>query len=159
MKETRSIRWKKNDKKERGTDIVLHINEEDKEFLEDHRIESLLKKYCKFLPVSIKFGTKKETIYEGEGEEKEEKTIEVDNIINNSSPAWKKQPTELTDEDYKNFYNELYPFSPAPMFWIHLNIDFPFNLTGVLFFPKLGNSFEVQKNKNPVIFQSGLRNG
>ena len=138
---------RKNDKETRGTDIVLHINEENKEFLEESRIEGLLKKYCRFLPVTIKFGTKTETIYEGEGDDKEEKKIEVDNIINNTRPAWKKQPSELSDEDYQNFYNELHPFSAPPMFWIHLNIDYPFNLTGILYFPKLGNSFEVQKNK------------
>lgn len=156
-KKTKSVTWtcegdpqytlEDNDKETRGTDIVLHINEENKEFLEDQRIEQLLQKYCRFLPVSIKFGTKTETIEEGEGEEKEEKKIEVDNIINNTNPAWKKQPSELTDEDYQAFYRELHPFSQAPMFWIHLNIDYPFNLTGILYFPKLGNSFEVQKNK------------
>lgn len=136
-----------NDKPERGTDVVMYINEENKEFLEETRIQQLLDKYCKFLPIPIKFGTKTDTIYEGEGEEQEEKEIEVDNIINNTNPAWRKQPTELTDEDYKNFYNELYPFSAPPLFWIHLNIDYPFNLTGILYFPKLGNSLEVQKNK------------
>lgn len=156
-KKAKSVTWtcegdpqytlENNDKKNRGTDIVLHINEENKEFLEEQRIEQLLQKYCRFLPVPIKFGTKTETISEGEGEDLEEKKIEVDNIINNTNPAWKKQPSELTDEDYKNFYRELHPFSQAPMFWIHLNIDYPFNLTGILYFPKLGNSFEVQKNK------------
>lgn len=142
-----SYTLKPNDKTERGTDVVMHINEESEEFLEEQRIQQLLDKYCKFLPVPIKFGTKTETIYEGEGDDKEEKTIEVDNIVNNTSPAWRKQPTELTDEDYKNFYKELYPFSSPPLFWIHLNIDYPFNLTGILYFPKLGNNFEVQKNK------------
>jgi molecular chaperone HtpG len=137
----------KNDKESRGTDIVLHINEENKEFLEDHKVEALLNKYCKFLPIPIKFGTKTETIYEGEGEEQEEKKVEVDNIINDTHPAWKKSPSDLTDEDYKNFYNKLYPFSSEPLFWIHLNIDYPFNLTGILYFPKLGNNIEVQKNK------------
>lgn len=136
-----------NDKTTRGTDMVLHIADDASEYLEAHRIQELLNKYCRFLPIPIKFGTKKETIEEGEGEEKETKTIDVDNIINNTNPIWKKQPTELSDEDYKNFYEELHPFSPAPMFWIHLNIDYPFNLTGVLYFPKLGNAFEVQKNK------------
>ncbi len=136
------------EKTARGTDIILHINEDNKEFLEDNRIEELLKKYCKFLPVAIKFGTNKETIDEGEGDEKTSKEIEVDNIINNPAPAWKKQPNELTDEDYRKFYEELYPFSyQTPMFWIHLNIDYPFNLTGILYFPKLNNSMEVQKNK------------
>ncbi|MCO6487796.1 MAG: molecular chaperone HtpG [Phaeodactylibacter sp.] len=136
-----------NDKKERGTDVILYINEENKEFLQKHRIEQLLGKYCKFLPVSIKFGTKTEQITEGEGEEAKEKEIEVDNIINNTSPAWVKQPTDLKDEDYQAFYQELYPFSSTPLFWIHLNIDYPFHLTGILYFPKLANNFELQKNK------------
>lgn len=135
------------EKAERGTDVILYMNEEDKEFLEDHRIEQLLKKYCRFLPVPIKFGKRKETVYEGEGDEKKADTIEVDNIINNTNPTWKKQPAELKDEDYRSFYNELYPFSQEPMFWIHLNIDYPFNLTGILYFPKLSNTLEVQKNK------------
>ena len=135
------------EKAERGTDIVLHISEDSLEFLEESRIDGLLNKYCKFLPVPIKFGTRTEKIKEGEEEEAEEKEIEVDNIINNPNPLWKKQPAELSDEDYQNFYRELYPFSAAPMFWIHLNIDYPFNLTGVLYFPKLSNNFEVQKNK------------
>src|SRR5690606_4962296 len=99
-----------NNKKERGTDIVLHVSDDAKEFLSESRIQGLLDKYCKFLPVPIKFGTKKETIYEGEGEDKKSKEIEVDNIINNIHPAWKKQPAELKPEDYKSFYNELYPF-------------------------------------------------
>lgn len=132
---------------DRGTDVVLYINEENKEFLERNRIEELLKKYCKFLPVPIQFGTRTETYTEGEGEDSEQKTRDVPNVINNPDPIWKKPPAELTDEDYQSFYQELYPFSPAPMFWIHLNIDYPFNLTGILFFPKLGNTLEVQKNK------------
>jgi len=134
-------------RKDRGTDITLHISDDATEYLEEGRIQTLLDKYCKFLPVEIKFGTKTETIYEGEGEEKESKEITVDNIINNPNPAWKKSPRSLKDEDYKKFYNELYPYSQPPLFWIHLNIDFPFNLTGILYFPKLGNSIEVQKNK------------
>jgi len=136
-----------NKKKDRGTDIVLHISDDSTEYLEEGRIQGLLDKYAKFLPVEIKFGTKKETIYEGEGDDKEAKEIEVDNIINNPNPIWKKQPRSLKDEDYKKFYNELYPYSAPPMFWIHLNIDFPFNLTGILYFPKLNNNLEVQKNK------------
>ncbi|MEQ8706045.1 MAG: molecular chaperone HtpG [Phaeodactylibacter sp.] len=136
-----------NDKDFRGTDVILHISDEEKEFQENHRIQQLLDKYCKFLPVEIKFGTRTETVTEGEGEDAEEQEVEVDNIINNPDPAWRKQPAELKDEDYKAFYNELYPFSTPPMFWIHLNIDFPFNLTGILYFPKLGNNFEAQKNK------------
>jgi molecular chaperone HtpG len=139
---------KANKKTQRGTDIVLHINDENKEFLENHRIEELLTKYCKFLPVPIKFGTKKETIEEGEGDKKKEKEVTVDNIINNVAPAWKKQPNDLNDDDYKDFYRELYPYTfEAPLFWIHLNIDYPFNLTGILYFPKLHNALEVQKNK------------
>lgn len=115
-----------NDKTERGTDIVLHISEDSKEFLEEGRIKGLLDKYCQFLPVEISF--------------KEE-------IINNPEPLWKKNPADLTDEDYKNFYNELHPNGPAPLFWIHLNIDYPFNLTGILYFPQLNNSLELQRNK------------
>ncbi len=135
------------DKESRGTDIVLHIAEDSTEFLEDSRIEGLLNKYCKFLPVDIQFGTKTESTFEGEGDDKTEIKTEIPNIINNTSPIWKKKPLELTDEDYKSFYNELYPYSTPPLFWIHLNIDYPFNLTGVLYFPKLGNNIEVQKNK------------
>ncbi|MCO6477020.1 MAG: molecular chaperone HtpG [Phaeodactylibacter sp.] len=136
-----------NDKEERGTDVILYINEENKEFLQEHRIEQLLGKYCKFLPVPIKFGTKTEKITEGEGEDAKEKEIEVDNIINNTGPTWTKQPAGLSDDDYLSFYQELYPFSTPPLFWIHLNIDYPFHLTGILYFPKLGNNFEMQKNK------------
>ena len=156
-KSVKAIRWicegdpeyalEKATKKERGTDVILHISEDSEEFLDNGRIETLLKKYCKFLPVTIKFGTKTETTYEGEGDDKTEVKTEVDNIINNPNPAWKKSPRSLKEEDYKSFYNELYPFSAPPMFWIHLNIDFPFNLTGILYFPKLNNSLEVQKNK------------
>lgn len=137
----------KNDKTERGTDIILHISEDSNEYLEKARIQSLLDKYCKFLPTEIKFGTKTEYTTEGEGDDAEQKEIEVDNIINNPNPAWKKRPNELKDEDYISFYNELYPFSSPPLFWIHLNIDFPFNLTGILYFPKVSNTLEVQKNK------------
>ncbi len=136
-----------NDKTTRGTDIILHISDDSTEYLEESRIQELLDKYCKFLPIEIRFGTKKETVFEGEGEDQTSKEIEVDNIINNPNPIWRKQPAELTDEDYKNFYNELYPYSTPPMFWIHLNIDYPFNLTGILYFPKVTNSMEVQKNK------------
>ncbi len=135
------------DRKARGTDIILYISEDSKEYLEDGRIEGLLNKYCKFLPVEIKFGTKTETTYEGEGDDKETIETEVDNIINNTKPAWKKSPRSIKEEEYKAFYRELYPYSQPPLFWIHLNIDFPFNLTGILYFPKLGNSVEVQKNK------------
>ncbi|MBR9920422.1 MAG: molecular chaperone HtpG [Bacteroidetes bacterium] len=135
------------DKEIRGTDIILHISEDSSEFLEENRIEELLNKYCKFLPYPIRFGTKKEFVSEGEGEDAEQKEVEVDNIINETEPAWKKQPSDLTDEDYKAFYDKLYPFSPPPLFWIHLNIDYPFNLTGILYFPKLNNGLEVQRNK------------
>lgn len=136
-----------NEKTERGTDVVLHISEDSVEYLEENRIQQLLDKYCKFLPIPIQFGTKKEQITEGEGEDAETKEIEVPNIINDKDPIWKKSPSELSDEDYKDFYQALYPFSAPPMFWIHLNIDYPFNLTGILYFPKLNNAFEVQKNK------------
>ncbi|MEL7119623.1 MAG: ATP-binding protein, partial [Bacteroidota bacterium] len=108
-----------NDKEARGTDIVLHINEDSEEYLEDSKIEGLLNKYCKFLPIPIKFGTKTESVFEGEGDDKVEQKIEKDNIINDVEPAWKKQPSELDDETYKSFYNTLYPFSSPPLFWIH----------------------------------------
>ncbi|MBL0023596.1 MAG: molecular chaperone HtpG [Saprospiraceae bacterium] len=136
-----------NDRTERGTEIILHINDDNLEYLEESRIRELLNKYCKFLPVEIKFGTRTETTYEGEGDTKQEIKTEVDDIINNPHPIWKLKPSDLTDEDYKKFYNELHPFSQPPLFWIHLNIDYPFNLTGILYFPKLTNNFEVQKNK------------
>jgi molecular chaperone HtpG len=114
------------DKKERGTDIILHIAEDSTEFLEKYRLQTILEKYCKFLPIEIEFDGK---------------------VINNTTPLWTKAPSELKDEDYKNFYKELYPFSEEPLFWIHLNVDYPFNLTGILYFPKLKTDFEVQKNK------------
>lgn len=135
------------DKEERGTEIILHVTEESNEFLENARIGELLHKYCQFLPVPIRFGTKEEVTYEGEGDDKKEIKTEVDNIVNNVAPAWIKKPNDLTDEDYIKFYHELYPYSPDPLFWIHLNIDYPFELTGILYFPKLNNSLEVQKNK------------
>ncbi|MBL7776483.1 MAG: molecular chaperone HtpG [Saprospiraceae bacterium] len=131
----------------RGTDIILYINEENQEFLEKHRLEALLEKYCRFLPVPIQFGTRTEYEKVGEGDDAKEETREVPNIINETRPLWKKAPTELKDEDYLKFYRQLYPLAPEPMFWIHLNIDYPFNLTGVLYFPKLGNSVEVARNK------------
>lgn len=134
---------------ERGTDVILYINEDSTEFLEKHRIQSILDKYAKFLPVPVQFGTKTESEPDGEDEEGKPKykSVEVDNIINNTNPIWTKAPGELKDEDYLNFYQELYPFQEEPLFWIHLNVDYPFNLTGVLYFPKLKNDFEVQKNK------------
>ncbi len=134
---------------ERGTDVILYINSESEEFLEEHRISSILDKYAKFLPVPVQFGTKEESVEDGTDEEGKTKykTVTVDNIINNTTPIWTKAPSDLKDEDYLDFYRELYPFSEEPLFWIHLNVDYPFNLTGVLYFPKLKNDFEVQKNK------------
>ena len=125
----------------RGTDIIMHIDDDCKEFLEEARIQSLLTKYCHFLPISIAFGKKKDW--------KDGKQVETDedNIINDTTPLWTKKPTELKDEDYKKFYRELYPMADEPLFWIHLNVDFPFHLTGVLYFPKVKNSIELQKNK------------
>jgi molecular chaperone HtpG len=134
-------------KKERGTDIILHISDDSVEFLEKSRIDSLLDKYCKFLPVEIRFGTRTLTEYEGEGEERKAVETEVDNIVNNPNPAWKKRPNNLKDQHYIDFYKEMYPMSQDPMFWIHLNIDYPFNLTGILYFPKLSKTMEFQKNK------------
>lgn len=135
-KDAKAVRWEcdgspeftltEAEKEERGTDIILHINSESLEFLEDARIQNLLEKYCKFLPVPIFFKDKQ---------------------INNTQPAWTRKPADLTEEDYKNFYKELYPFSEEPLFHIHLNVDYPFNLTGILFFPRLKRNFEVQKNK------------
>ncbi|WP_108803526.1 molecular chaperone HtpG [Aquimarina sp. Aq107] len=138
------------DKTERGTEIILHIGEEETEFLEENRISELLVKYNKFMPVPIKFGTKTETLPKPEGAKEEDPapTEEVDNIINNPSPAWTKQPSELKDEDYKGFYRELYPMQfEEPLFNIHLNVDYPFNLTGILYFPKLGQDMNMQKDR------------
>lgn len=135
------------DKKETGTEITLFIAEDSTEFLEDHRLNGILDKYCKFLPVEIKFGTKEKTEKVKKGDKEEDKKVTVDNIINNPNPAWVKAPTSLTDEDYNGFFRELYPFAEEPLFHIHLNVDFPFNLTGILYFPKLKNTIEVQKNK------------
>ncbi len=148
------------DKTSRGTEIILHIAEDSLEFLEESRIKSLLNKYNKFMPIPIKFGTKSETLPtraeseqsgakpEDAPEDYKAETIEVDNIINNPTPAWTKQPTELSEEDYKNFYHELYPMQfEEPLFNIHLNVDYPFNLTGILYFPKLGSDMQIQKDK------------
>jgi molecular chaperone HtpG len=132
---------------ERGTDVILHIHKDSKEFLEDSRIEAMLQKYCRFLPVSIRFGTRKETEWLGEGEDRKSIEKEVDNIINNTDPLWKKKPADLKDEDYLAFYRELHPFQSEPLFWIHLNIDYPFNLTGVLYFPRIKQGIDNQKNK------------
>lgn len=138
-------------KTERGTNIVLHVAEDSLEFLETQKIEGLLKKYCKFLPVEIVFGTKKEWIPNGEKDEKgieKETEIDVENIINNPNPAWIRKPIDLKDEDYKAFYRELYPMQfEEPLFHIHLNVDYPFNLTGILYFPKLSNKFEAPKDR------------
>jgi len=133
----------------RGTDIILHINKDSEEFLETFKLQEILDKYAKFLPVPIKFGTKTESVEDGEDAEgkKQYKDVEVDNIINTTNPIWTKAPADLSDEDYLSFYRELYPFSEEPLFWIHLNVDYPFNLTGVLYFPKLKNDFEMQRNK------------
>ncbi|QHS60717.1 molecular chaperone HtpG [Chitinophaga agri] len=134
--DTTAVRWEcdgspeytleETSKESRGTDIVLHINEESEEFLDEHRIQTILEKFCKFLPVPVKYADKQ---------------------LNNTHPAWTKKPADLTTEDYQNFYKELYPYAEAPLFWIHLNVDYPFNLTGILYFPKIGKSFEVQKDK------------
>jgi molecular chaperone HtpG len=133
----------------RGTTIILHVNKESEEFLSKHKLEEILEKYGKFLPVPIKFGTKTEQVPDGEDEEGKPKykAVEVDNIINTTNPIWTKAPADLSDEDYLHFYKQLYPFSEDPLFWIHLNVDYPFNLTGVLYFPKVKNDFDMQRNK------------
>lgn len=141
---------KKGAKKERGTEIILHIAEDSVEFLEDAKIRELLKKYNKFMPIPIKFGTKTETLPKPEGAKEEDPapTKEVDDIINNPNPAWTKKPADLEDDDYKGFYRELYPMQfEEPLFNIHLNVDYPFNLTGILYFPKLTNELSVQKDR------------
>jgi molecular chaperone HtpG len=134
---------------ERGTEITLYVNEEGEEFLSKYKLQEILDKYCKFLPVPIRFGTRTEQEEDGQDDEGQTKykSVELDNIINDTNPIWTKSPSELKDEDYLAFYRELYPFTEEPLFWIHLNVDYPFNLTGVLYFPKLKNDFEVQKNK------------
>jgi len=134
---------------ERGTEITLHINADSEEFLSKYKLQEILDKYCKFLPVPIKFGTKTEEEEDGVDEEGKTKykSVEIDNIINDTNPIWTKAPADLKDQDYLDFYKQLYPFSEDPLFWIHLNVDYPFNLTGVLYFPKLKNDFEVQRNK------------
>ncbi|WP_162127390.1 molecular chaperone HtpG [Flavobacterium phycosphaerae] len=143
------------DKTDRGTEIILHIAEDSLEFLEEYKIRELLTKYNKFMPVPIKFGTRKEKIEQKKGESVDEADkdnifteVEVDNIINNPNPAWTKQPVDLTEEDYKNFYRELYPMQfEEPLFNIHLNVDYPFNLTGILYFPKMSADLQLQKDK------------
>ncbi len=134
----------------RGTDIILHINADSEEFLDKGKLQEILEKYGKFLPVPIRFGTRTTSEPDGEDEDGKAKykSVDVDNIINNPNPAWTKSPSELKDEDYLAFYRELYPYSfDEPLFWIHLNVDYPFNLTGILYFPKLKENFEIQKNK------------
>ena len=136
------------EKENRGSDIVLHIAEDSLEFLEDARITELLNKYCKFLPVEIKYGSKEITNTEGEGEDAKEVKETVDNIINNPAPAWTKTPADLTDADYGSFHKELYPMNfEEPLFHIHLNVDYPFNLTGILYFPKLKQNMDMNKNR------------
>jgi len=138
---------KKSPKEERGTEIILHISKDSKDYLEESKITELLNKYNKFMPFPIKFGTKEETVNKDEKEGKSE-TKTIDNIINNTNPAWTKTPSDLKDEDYKNFYKELYPFQfEEPLFHIHLNVDYPFNLTGILYFPKISNDLNIQKDK------------
>ena len=159
---TEAVQWESNGdptfelkeikKEETGTDIILHIDKESKEFLEESRITGILNKYCKFLPIEVEFGTKKEWIDDPKGKKDkdgniEKTSIDVPNIINNTKPAWIKKPVDLKPEDYKSFYSELYPFTEEPLFHIHLNVDYPFNLTGILYFPKLKNQIELQKNK------------
>ncbi len=135
-----NFKLKEIEKEKRGTDIVLHIDEDSKDFLEDSKITELLNKYCKFLPVEIAFGKEEKT--------EDGKKIEKDKIVNNTSPAWTKKPSDLSDENYKDFYKELYPMTfDDPLFHIHLNVDYPFNLTGILYFPKFTNNIEIQKNK------------
>lgn len=136
-------------RKTRGTDIILHVNAESEEFLSEHKLQEILDKYAKFLPVPIKFGTKTESVEDGVDEEDKPKykSVEVDNIVNTTNPIWTKAPADLSDADYLDFYKQLYPFSEDPLFWIHLNVDYPFNLTGVLYFPKVKDDFDMQRNK------------
>ncbi|WP_425389460.1 molecular chaperone HtpG [Ekhidna sp.] len=140
---------KKGKRKTRGTDITLHIADDSEEFLDEHRIQGILEKYSKFLPIPIKFGQKDNQVEDGKDKDgnPKYKTQKVDNIINDTDPIWTKSPSDLKDQGYLDFYKTLYPFSEDPLFWIHLNVDYPFNLTGVLYFPKLKKDFEIQKNK------------
>lgn len=129
------------EKESRGTDIILHLNAESQEFLDPYKVKEILEKFCRFLPIPIYF-------HDGEVKEKDKDgKEEAEKQLNNTVPAWTKKPSELTDEDYKNFYKELYPFGETPLFWIHLNVDYPFNLTGILYFPKIKQSYEIQKDK------------
>ncbi len=131
----------------RGTKIVLHINEESAEFLEANRVKSILDRFCKFLPVAIYFTDANAEVKEAKAEDGKAAEAEVEKPINNTNPLWIRKPADLTKEDYENFYKELYPFGETPLFWIHLNVDYPFNLTGILYFPKIKQSFEIQKDK------------
>jgi molecular chaperone HtpG len=144
-----SFEISKGKRKTRGTDIILHVNKDSEEFVDKWKLQGILDKYAKFLPVPIKFGTKTESEEDGVDDkgEKKWKSVEIDNIINTTAPIWTRSPSDLTDEDYLKFYKELYPMSEDPLFWIHLNVDYPFNLTGVLYFPKVKNEFELQRNK------------
>jgi len=149
--DTEAVKWtcsgtpdysiEKSERKERGTDVILHIDKDSKEFLEEDKINSLLKKYCRFLPVEIAFGKEKEW---KDGKEVE---LDKDRIINDTNPLWTRTPADVKEEDYKKFYRELYPMADDPLFNIHLNVDYPFNLTGILYFPKIKNNIEIQKNK------------
>jgi molecular chaperone HtpG len=137
---------------ERGTSVILHVNADSEEFLDKNKLQTILDKYCRFLPVPIKFGTRTEYDYDDvsedeNAEDNKTKEKEVDNIINDTTPIWTKAPSDLKDEDYLKFYKELYPMTEDPLFWIHLNVDYPFTLTGVLYFPKVKNDFELQRNK------------
>jgi molecular chaperone HtpG len=160
VEDSKAVRWEcdgspkytleETDKTERGTEIVLHLDDDSLEFLEERKINELLNKYNKFMPIPIKFGTREETLPlpEGAAEDAKPETITVDNIVNNPTPAWTKSPSELKDEDYKSFYRELYPMQfEEPLFNIHLNVDYPFNLTGILYFPKLSKSVDPTKDK------------
>ncbi|MFT6851060.1 MAG: molecular chaperone HtpG [Sphingobacteriales bacterium] len=158
--ESEAVRWEcdgspnftieKSDRTERGTDIILHIADDSKEFLENGRIQGILDKYCKFLPIPVVFGTRSESVPDGEDKDgkPQTKSVDVPNQVNNPVPAWTKAPMDLKTEDYNDFYREIYPMNfDDPLFHIHLNVDYPFNLTGILYFPKLKENFEVQKNK------------
>ena len=160
--DTKAVKWEcdgspdytmdETDKTERGTEVILHIAEDSKDYLEEYKLLEILKKYCKFLPVPIRFGNEKvwEKVEGEKDKDGNDKEVEVEKprIINNTEPLWKKRPVDLKDEDYKKFYHELYPFTfEDPLFWIHLNVDYPFNLTGILYFPKVKKNLEVQKDK------------
>jgi len=160
--DTKAVKWEcdgspdytmdETDKTDRGTEVILHIAEDSKDYLEEYKLLEILKKYCKFLPVPIRFGNEKvwEKVEGEKDKDGNDKEVEVEKprIINNTEPLWKKRPVDLKDEDYKKFYHELYPFTfEDPLFWIHLNVDYPFNLTGILYFPKVKKNLEVQKDK------------